>query len=87
MSAPKHLVDRSRTWCIDANNKTRVTRHMTFDDLPQFLTVSELCTWLSLGRSTAYDLLRRGDIKHVRFRRVIRIPKNALKPYLGKREH
>ena len=59
-----------------------VTRYTTFDALPQFLTVEEFRTFVGLGRSTVYDLLRRGAIPHRRFGRVVRIPKSALRPYL-----
>jgi excisionase family DNA binding protein len=52
-----------------------------FADLPQFLTVEEFRTVVGLGRSTVYDLLRRGAIPHRRFGRVVRIPKSALRPY------
>ena len=59
-----------------------VTRHTAFEDLPQFLTVDEFRVFVGIGRSTVYDLLRRGQLPHRRFGRVVRIPKNALRPYL-----
>jgi excisionase family DNA binding protein len=50
--------------------------------LPDFLSVEETRTYLGLGRSTMYDLLRRKDLASVRFGRVIRIPRAALEKYL-----
>jgi excisionase family DNA binding protein len=54
-------------------------RSLSHDELPEYLTPSELQSYLSLSRNTVYDLLRRNEIPHVRFGRLIRIPKAALK--------
>jgi len=59
-----------------------VTRNTPFDELPQFLSVEEFRIWVGIGRSCAYDLLRREEILSVRFGRVVRIPKAALRSYL-----
>ena len=55
-----------------------VTRSTPYADLPQYLTVDELCVVLHLGRSTVYDMIQRGDLPVRRFGRVIRIAKTAL---------
>jgi excisionase family DNA binding protein len=55
-----------------------MTDTKTYDDLPDFMTVEELAAWLRLGCNTAYEIVRRGDVPHVRFGRSIRIPKTAL---------
>jgi excisionase family DNA binding protein len=64
----------------------RITRQTRFEDLPDFLSVEEFRTYLGIGRSTAYDLLRRGDVSCVRFGRVIRVPRVAVERYLLKDE-
>lgn len=46
--------------------------------LPEFLSPEEFRRVVGIGRSTCYDLLRRGEIPHLRFGRIIRIPKAAL---------
>lgn len=46
--------------------------------LPEFLTVAEFGRLLRLGRSKAYDAVRRGDVPSLRFGKVIRIPRSAL---------
>lgn len=61
-----------------------ITSQTSFDDLPEFLTAEEIRTYLRLGRSTIYELLRRGELPHVRFGRAIRVPKAALARYLSK---
>ena len=59
-----------------------VTRQTRFEDLPDLLSVEEARTYLGLGRSTMYELRRRKDLAHVRFGRVIRIPREALEGLL-----
>jgi excisionase family DNA binding protein len=50
----------------------------TFEDLPQLVTPEEFAAQIRVSRNTMYELLRRGEIPHVRFGRLIRIPKTAL---------
>jgi excisionase family DNA binding protein len=59
-----------------------ITRQTRFEDLPDFLTAEETRTYLGLGRSTLYELLRRKELCAVRFGRAIRIPKTALARYI-----
>jgi excisionase family DNA binding protein len=59
-----------------------ITRKTRFEDLPDFLSVEETRTYLGLGRSAIYELLRRKDLFSVRFGRVIRIPRAALVKYV-----
>lgn len=53
------------------------------DDLPLVLTISDLAKILSIGRNTAYDLIRSGTIKSFRAGRQIRVSKSALLEYFG----
>jgi excisionase family DNA binding protein len=59
-----------------------ITPETRFEDLPDFLRVEEVCAYLRLGRSTVYELLRRKELRHVRFGRVIRVPRTALERYV-----
>lgn len=52
--------------------------YTTYDSLPIFLSVEDLCSVLSIGRNTAYDMVRAGQIKSIRCGRQIRIPKAAV---------
>jgi excisionase family DNA binding protein len=51
---------------------------MLLEALPAFLSPEEFCEYLSLGRSTVYDLLRRGEIPSLKLGRSYRIPKSVL---------
>ena len=66
--------------------KTSVNRHTPLEDLPEFLTPEEFRAYVNIGRGTMYELLRRADIPHKRFGRLIRIPKTALGSFLNLRE-
>ena len=60
-----------------------ITRQTRFDELPDFLSPKEVGTYLGLGRSAMYELLRRKELASVRFGRVIRIPRTALARYIS----
>jgi len=47
-------------------------------EMPVFLTVEEAAAVLRLKRSTAYELVRRGEIPHFRLGHFIRVPREAL---------
>ena len=48
------------------------------------LRVEELMPILSIGRNTAYELIRSGQIRSIRIGRQIRIPRDALLEFLRK---
>ena len=49
-----------------------------FEDLPEMVTVEEMGAFLRIGKTAAYDLVKSGAIRSVKFGRLIRIPKQAL---------
>lgn len=53
-------------------------------DLPMTLRVGDLMPILGIGRNTAYELIRSGQIRSVRIGRQIRIPRDALLEFLRK---
>ena len=53
-------------------------------DLPMTLRVEELMPILGIGRNTAYELIRSGQIRSIRIGRQIRIPRDALLEFLRK---
>lgn len=57
-------------------------RPTSYDDLPLTLSVRELMPILSIGRNTAYGLIRFGQIRSVRIGRKIRIPKAEVLRFL-----
>jgi excisionase family DNA binding protein len=54
-------------------------RRTPFADLPELLSPEEFRAAVGIGRTALYDALRRGEIRHLKFGRTIRIPKTALK--------
>ncbi|HHY52470.1 MAG TPA: helix-turn-helix domain-containing protein [Clostridiales bacterium] len=55
----------------------------TLDNYGDVLTIPELAKILRVGRNTAYSLVNSGEIKSVRVRNQIRIPKSSILEYLG----
>jgi excisionase family DNA binding protein len=55
-----------------------VTPQTPIEDLPQFLTVEEWRTFMRIGRSSAYDLIRQGLVPAVRWGRTVRIPREVV---------
>jgi excisionase family DNA binding protein len=49
-----------------------------YDDLPDLCTPEDARLFLQIGRNTIYELLKSGAIRHVKYGRLIRIPKAAL---------
>ena len=58
-------------------------RPVSYGDLPLTLHVEDLMPVLDIGRNTAYELVRSGQIRSVRVGRQIRIPKEALLEFLS----
>ena len=59
-------------------------RYRSLEELPMVLTVEDLMPILSIGRNTAYELIRSGQIRSVRAGRNIRVPKEAIAEYLSR---
>ncbi len=53
------------------------------DDLPLMLRVDDLMILLDVGRNTAYELLRCGQLRSVRIGKQLRVPKQAVIDYLS----
>ena len=58
-------------------------RYRSLDELPLALRVEDLMPILGIGRNTAYDLVRCGQIRSVKVGRQIRVPKDAVMEFLG----
>ena len=56
--------------------------YVSYDDIPLVMTVEDLMPILLIGRNTAYELVRSGEIKSIRVGRQIRIPRDALIAFL-----
>ena len=53
---------------------------------PIVFTVKELAVYLKIGRNSAYNLVRSGQIRSVRIGRLIRVPIGAVNAYLSETE-
>ena len=58
-------------------------RPTSFEDLPLTLRVEDLMPILGIGRNTAYELVRSGQISSVRVGRQLRVPKDAVMEFLA----
>ena len=59
-------------------------KYRNLHDLPMTLRVEELMPILGIGRNTAYERIRSGQIRSIRIGRQIRIPRDALLEFLRK---
>jgi excisionase family DNA binding protein len=51
----------------------------------RLLTPEEVAAkWLSIGRTTVYDLMRRGELRSVRIGKSRRIPASAVEAYISR---
>lgn len=53
-----------------------------FDQYNDLVSVEDLCDMLSIGKNSAYSLLASGEIKCFRYRRVWKIPRDAVTEYI-----
>lgn len=53
------------------------------ENLPVVLSVQQLAEVLQIGRNSAYDLVKSGQIRSIRIGKTIRIPQAALLEYLN----
>lgn len=56
-----------------------------FDELPDWLTPREARVLLRVSRTSLYSMIRDGSLPHRRFGRLIRLPKEALRPSVAER--
>lgn len=61
-----------------ANNSVPVS----VEELPLVLRMEDLSMVLGIGRNTAYELVRSGQIRSIRIGRQLRIPRNELQRFL-----
>ena len=59
------------------------SKYRFLDDLPLALRVEDLMPVLAIGRNTAYELVRSGQIRSIRIGRQLRIPRDAVVEFLN----
>ena len=48
----------------------------------RIVNIEDLCDQLSIGKNAAYDLLRSGQIKAFRIKRIWKIPQASINEYI-----
>ncbi|MGH9421884.1 MAG: helix-turn-helix domain-containing protein, partial [Thermoanaerobaculia bacterium] len=61
----------------------RTSGHVTPDPSQSLLTVEEAAAVLRIGRNMCYELIRQGQIPHVRLGRLIRVPRFGLEAWIA----
>ena len=56
--------------------------YTTYEQLPLVLSIEQLMKVLGIGRNSAYDLVRCGQIPSIRVGNKIRIPKEAVVSFI-----
>ena len=56
-----------------------VTRQTRFEELPELLSLEEFREFLGISKTTAYEIVRRKEVKNLRFGRRIFIPREVLR--------
>ena len=72
----RHLNDHSCSIINDSHGKP-------LKESPLVLRVEDLAQMLSIGRNTAYALVRSGEIRSIRIGKCYRIPREAIEEYLS----
>ena len=57
-------------------------KYRSLEDLPLALRVEDLMPILGIGRNTAYELVRSGQIRSIKIGRQIRVPRDAVAEFL-----
>ena len=60
-----------------------ITAYRSLADLPMLLRVADLMPLLDVGRNTAYELVRSGQIRSVKIGREYRIPRESIAEFLS----
>ena len=58
-------------------------KYRSLDNLPLVLKVEDLMPILGIGRNTAYELVRCGQIRSIRVGRQLRVPRDAVAEFIG----
>ena len=65
------------------NEKETRMNYFNVEDIPLVLRVEDLSRALGIGRNTAYELVRSGQIRSIRIGRQLRIPRDELQRFLN----
>ncbi len=63
---------------MPAENVPNVTRATPFEDLPEFLRAEEVAAVLDCRKGLIYAMVKRGELRGVKFGKLLRVPRAAL---------
>jgi len=55
----------------------------SIEDLPPVCNVAQTAAYLACSEFTVRELIRRGDLGHVRLGRLVKVPRYAIAAFLG----
>ncbi len=58
--------------------------YKSFKDIPDILTIPQMCTMLEIGRATAYRLVKEKQIASFKVGKKLHVPKKSVLNYLSK---
>ncbi|MEQ1757597.1 MAG: excisionase family DNA-binding protein [Vicinamibacterales bacterium] len=61
-----------------ASDITTVTRLTPVSDLPELLRVGECSVWADTSEFTIREMIKKGELRAVRFGRLLRVPRSEL---------
>ena len=59
---------------------------MKLENMRDVMTVPEVAEYLQIGRTKAYEEVQKGNLKHIKIGKSIRIPKQYLVDYVYGKE-
>lgn len=67
---------------MEVTDMKETTIYRSIEELPLVLIIDDLMAVLNIGRNSAYELVRSGQIKSFRIGTQIRIPRQAVADFL-----
>ncbi len=61
-----------------------ITRSTPLSDLPELLRVPEAAQWADVSAGCIYEAIRQGQLRGVRFGRLVRVPRESLAALVGR---
>jgi len=68
-------------------NIDRRQKIMLLNEYDDVMTVEQFMDYLAVGKTTAYRLLKKGEIKAFKIGRVYKIPKKSVDEYIEEKRH
>jgi excisionase family DNA binding protein len=62
-----------------------ITRTTPVAQLPEYLSIAEVATYLGIGRGLCYELARQGELPSIKLGRLLRVRRDALADLQRKR--